>query len=106
MNEKLRQAMKRLGYRHMGKGAWGKPVAYHLFLIKMKGKVAEFTNYFRGANDKIYVFNSHTIEDTDNSGGYEHSIKFAEYDTRTDVGGTGRSDFGFITPEDVFSDLI
>lgn len=104
MNTKLTTALRRMGYRHMGKGVWAKPVAYHLFTVRLVKDVPTFTNYFLGAKKKILVYDNHVISDKD--GGYEDSLKFAEYSTRTNVGSLGfNSDFGFLTKEDAIADF-
>lgn len=99
MTDKQTIALKRLGYRPMGKGAWGKPVAYHLFLVK-DGK---WSNHFVGADGNHYVWSSKSLDPKD----YESSIAFAEYETRTDVGGaTVGSRFGFMTAADHWEGIL
>lgn len=107
MNEKLKLAMTRMGYRDMGNGqVWAKPVAYHLYTIRMIDGVAKFTNYFLGAQRQMLVWNSQEITDTEDSGGYELSIKYAEYGTRCDVGNRFDSDFGFASQAEVFATML
>ena len=105
MNKKLKDALLRMGYRNMdGDGqVWGKPVAYHLFAVRIVGKVATFFNYFKGMN-KIELWESKKIKD--DGDGYEAAIKFIEYGTRCNVGARFDSDFGFITAEQTFEEIL
>jgi hypothetical protein len=105
MNKKLKDALLRMGYRKMDDDGhiWGKPVAYHLFAVRIVGKVATFFNYFKGMK-KIELWESKKI--VLNGDSYEAAIKFIEYGTRTNISARLDSDFGFITAEQTFEDVL
>jgi hypothetical protein len=103
MKLELKQALRKMGYRHMGKGVWGKPVAYHLLTVQVEKEKVRFTNYFKGVQDKVLVWESKVLDAED----YEASLKLGEYATRTDVGQPYHSSsFGFLTREEMFADML
>lgn len=55
MTNKMNAALISMGYRDMGKGAYGKPVAGEIFLFRTATR--EITLVFRGADGQIYVWN-------------------------------------------------
>jgi hypothetical protein len=93
-------ALRQMGYRHMGKGVWGKPVGYHLLTVHTKAKAAVFTNHFKGAKDQPLVWNRHGLDPED----YLSSLKFAERGTRLNM--AQPSEYQFVTPDEQFADIL
>ncbi len=93
-------ALRKLGYRRMKPTVtiWGKPVGYHLFTVSKHGELWRFDNHFKGANGKLLVYGGTTVAD-------EMEIKTAETDTKLLHCGWS-SDFGFVTPEEVYASLL
>lgn len=106
MHEKLKLAMRKLGYRPMNRDVWGKPIGYQLLTISVRGKKVELTNHFKAKSNKLLVFSRHEIKDNAAEGGYEGAIKFAEYTTYRPVSTGYDSDFGFLTLTDQFDALL
>lgn len=106
MNDKLKNALMRMGYREMGKDVWAKPFGFHILTVKLghrkEGDEAKFMlfNYFMGANKELLLWDSYDliVEDED----YLASIKWIEHITDTAHGayqGTKETDFSFLTKQ-------
>jgi hypothetical protein len=108
MNDELITAITRLGYRHMGKGCWGKPIAYHLCVVVSKDKEPpEWRNYFIGANKQMLIWQSRIVEPNGTEvKDYENYIKATEFASRYDVGQYLVTDFGFLTQEEYFKGVM
>ena len=106
MDKKLQTAAQKMGYRHMGRGVWAKPVAHHLLTVHEVGGVAIFKNYFVGVQDQLLLWSAGDLKSS-GSGGYEAAIKDAEYGTRFNVGLPVRSsDFGFLTKVEMVEAML
>ncbi len=102
MPGKFRKILTKLGYREMKDSVWGKPVAYHIFLIFIDDGVLTFFNHFTGADsNKILLWDRKELDIND----LEESIKFTEYSTRINVS-CSKSDFSFITKKEMIESFL
>lgn len=108
MNKTLIKALRRLGYRPIGhtQMIWAKPVGYQILVVNMNSAVPSIANRFYGSGTirSLLTWNSGELgPDSD----YEHQIKSFEYSTRLDVGQPyAQSDFGFLTQEETYAELL
>ncbi len=97
----LKLALRQMGYRHMVKDVWGKPVGYHLLTVHVaKNGEVVLTNSFKGENGKIHVWNTYVLVDEH----YLASLKWAERESPAKM--YHASTFEFLTPEELYADLL
>lgn len=94
--------LRKMGYRKMKPKLWGKPVGYILFTVEQKRKKWILVSWIKGVNPapQKNIFVNDRTEVTD-----EQTLKTAEAYTAINRGASW-SDFSFLTPEEVFSDLL
>lgn len=90
--------LAKLGYRKMNNRLWGKPVGYQLFTVEVAAPKLRWTNHFKGADDKMHVWNSDEFETED-------ELKSLEASTKMVLNCVG-TDFGFLTPTQQFNELL
>lgn len=102
----LEKAMRRMGYRQMKKGIWGKPFGYHLLILNATKTPFVFQNWFKGVPKEPLLWDSCELNPSDKD--YEEAIKRYEYSTKVDVGSPGINavDFGFLTNEEVILEML
>jgi len=102
--EKNEEILTSMGYRLLKPGVWAKPVAYHLFMFEVDKKL--WTNFFKGANEALCIWNSETYKEEDwvtDAGGepdFLYFLKYSEYNTRSDT--SNYSSFEFLTAKEVW----
>jgi len=87
--------LKRMGYRKMNAEIWGKPFSYQLLLAKQDSSGWKVSNYFKGADGKIHIWDTAEFTDLESLMSVETSIIYI-------VGGGLVGDFSFLNPEDMF----
>jgi hypothetical protein len=107
MNIELNTALKKLGYREMTKGIFGKTVAFHLLYVDTTADKPEMINWFVGAGDgKIAIWNKQSLELVQGSN-YLDLIKSCECYTRFDVGlPQCPSKFEFLTSQQFLEEVL
>lgn len=98
MNEELKNALTKMGYRPLSKKVWCKPVGYHVLTVRMKGKEAVLINNFNG-KAKILTWNSTVLDKKD----YVESIKCAEANTNLQI--QNPSSFEFLSREEFLENI-
>ena len=100
MEPELKQALQKMGYRHMGNDIWGKPIAYHLLIVRMIDNKPTMVNHCMGIQNQLLIWDRQSLE----SDNYESSLKMAEFSTSKEVVNGG--DFGFLTTDQQISALL
>ena len=77
---KMRAALLSMGYREAKPQTWLKPIGFQLFTYEEKFQ--RWTNWFKGANGKMLIWDSHTTADYDDP---LRNVKEWEAFTRTDM---------------------
>lgn len=101
----IKDALRGMGYRPMGRGVWGKPVAYHLLAVREGKEGLVLVNCFTGADpQKILTWDCHPLDITR----LEESLRSSEYATRLNVGQPSQTtlSFAFLMPEERYADLL
>lgn len=63
METNYEKDLQSMGYRLMGIKKWGKPVGFHLFVVEID--LLRWTNWFKGNNEKLLIWDSNTLENSD-----------------------------------------
>lgn len=96
-----------MGYRQLRKGVWAKPVAFHLFFFETDKML--WTNFFKGANDTMLVWNTETYKEkdweVDGKPNFLLFLKYTEQYTRIDTRNVD-SEFEFMTEEELYKLIL
>lgn len=105
--ENLEGELIKMGYRQLREGVWAKPVAFHLFLFE-KDKML-WTNFFKGQNDTLLVWNTETYKEkdweVDGKSSFLLFLKYTEQYTRIDTRNVD-SEFEFMTEEELYKLIL
>jgi len=105
--ENFERELIKMGYRQLRKDVWAKPVAFHLFLFEMDKML--WTNFFKGANDSMQIWNTETyIEkdwEVDGKSSFLLFLKYTEQYTRSDTRNVD-SEFEFMTEEELYKLIL
>lgn len=91
-----------MGYRLMQAKTWGKP--FGNTLITFEEDRLEFTQWFKGSNDKVLRWNSEVITPGTDEENIITVKNFENYGCRTGLG-SPRDQFEFLTPQQIFEEL-
>jgi hypothetical protein len=95
-------ALTKMGYRHMGKDVWAKPIGHHIFTFNLnKG---EWLNLFKALTDETHIWDSKSITVPDNEDDFLNTLKMYEQYTNISSG-SNQTNFEFLTIEEQVSFL-
>lgn len=99
--------LKSMGYRPISKDrkVWAKPVAYHLFVVRLDKKHPVFFNYFMSIQNKLTT-QSRVVMNDALEGDFFHSLLTAEYETRIMENVIGSQPMNFTTGAEHYTDIL
>lgn len=95
-------ALNKMGYRHMDKDVWGKPIGNHIFTVNVK--TGEWLNLFKALTDETHIWESKLITVPDNEKDFLSTLKMYEQYTNISSG-SNETNFEFLTIEEQFNFL-
>jgi len=102
--EQIKKDLIKMGYRELKEGTWAKPVAFHLFLFELDKML--WTNFFKGAEGSILIWNTETYKEkdweVDGKQSFLMFLKYTEQYTRIDTRNEN-SEFEFLSIAELIS---
>ena len=96
----MKKILQKLGYRPLNEKIWAKPFGNSLIAFKVEElKIAQ---YFQGANNKTLIWDSETLSEDDLHNGI---CQFENWNVKRGLC-TPNKDFGFLTQEEEFAEIL